>query len=101
MAAAQQAMDQGLTAVNKRADESAKEAAMMPDMSALTNMAGTMHKMGLSQKERSVNLLAAKLGVEPQPGDKLLSPQALSQAMVTRAQAAGRTEAEIQEALKD
>jgi hypothetical protein len=38
---------------------------MMPDMSALTNMAGTMHKMGLSQKERSVNLLAAKLGVEP------------------------------------
>tara|TARA_B110000285_G_C15104498_1_gene607108 strand:+ start:1797 stop:2063 length:267 start_codon:yes stop_codon:yes gene_type:complete len=88
-------MNEGLTAVNQRADDSAKESAMMPDMSALTNMAAGMHKMGLSQKERSVNLLAAKLGVEAQPGDKLLSPQSLSQVMITRAQAAGRSEAEI------
>ena len=52
MAAAQAAMDQGLDSVNKKAEDDAKTEAMMPNMSALTNMAGSMHKMGLSQKQR-------------------------------------------------
>jgi hypothetical protein len=43
-------MDAGLQAVNQKADDDAKVNASLPDMSALTNMAGSMHKMGLSQK---------------------------------------------------
>lgn len=52
MAAAQQAMDAGLASVNQQADQRAKEAEMMPDMSALSNITGTIHKMGMSQKQR-------------------------------------------------
>jgi hypothetical protein len=37
---------------------------MMPDMSALSTITGTIHKMGMSKKRREVNLLAAKLGVQ-------------------------------------
>ena len=74
---------------------------MMPDMSALTNVAGSMHRIGLSQKTRQVNLLAAKLGVEPQPGDDQLSPANLSTTMIKRALAAGKSQQEIDEALKD
>jgi hypothetical protein len=44
MAAAQKAMDEGLANVDKQA----KEAEMMPDMSALSTMAGSFHRMGLS-----------------------------------------------------
>ena len=101
MAAAQAAMDEGLDRVNHQAEESAKEAAMMPDMSALTNMAGTMHKMGMSQKTRQVNLLAAKLGVQAQPGDESLDPNTLSQTMIQRALAAGKSQQEIDEALAE
>jgi len=84
-------MDAGLQAVNQKADDDAKSNASMPDMSALTNMAGSMHKMGLSQKQRNVNMLAAKLGVQPQAGDSLLTASALSNAMVSRALALGKS----------
>jgi hypothetical protein len=84
-------MDAGLQAVNQKADDDAKVNASLPDMSALTNMAGSMHKMGLSQKQRNVNMLAAKLGVQPQAGDTLLTPSALSNAMVSRALALGKS----------
>jgi len=35
----------------------------MPDFSALTTVTGTIHKMGMSQSQRQVNLMAARLGV--------------------------------------
>lgn len=44
MAAAQAAMDEGLANVDKKAEQ----ANMMPDMSALTNVASSFHRMGLS-----------------------------------------------------
>jgi hypothetical protein len=44
MAAAQKAMDEGLANVDKKADENNQ----MPDMSALTNVASSFHRMGLS-----------------------------------------------------
>ena len=69
MAAAQAAMNEGLANVNRQADQRAQETEMMPDMGALTTITGTIHKMGLSQKQRQVNLLAAKLGVIALPGD--------------------------------
>jgi hypothetical protein len=37
--------------------------------------------------------------VEAQPGDEKLSPDVLSQTMIKRAQEAGKSEAEINEAL--
>jgi len=52
--------------------------AMMPDMGALTTITGTIHKMGMSQAQRQVNLLAARLGVSSQPGDDKLDPTTLS-----------------------
>jgi hypothetical protein len=48
-----------------------------------------------------VNLLAAKLGVAPAPGDEDLSPASLSTTMIKRALAAGKTQQEIDEALKE
>jgi hypothetical protein len=46
-------------------------------------------------------MIAAKLGVPSQKSDELLSPTALSTTMITRALAAGKSQAEIDEALKD
>ena len=53
-------MNADLEGVNTRAQQSEAD---MPDMSALTTMTGSIHRMGLSQSQRQVNLLAAKLGV--------------------------------------
>lgn len=58
----------------------------MPDFGALATMTGTIHKMGNSQAQRQVNLMAARLGVQAQPGDEKLSPADLSSTMVARAQ---------------
>ena len=74
---------------------------MMPDMGALTTITGTIHKMGQSQAQRQVNLMAARLGVQPMPGDDKLMPEQLSQVMIQRAQAAGKTQEEIEEGLKE
>merc|ERR1712110_803900 len=101
MAAAQQAMDEGINHVSKQAEERAKQEAAMPDMNALTSMGGSLHRMSQSKNERQVNLLAARLGVQPQPGDAALDPAALSAVMVQRAEKAGKTHQEIEEALKE
>lgn len=73
----------------------------MPDFSALNTAFGSLHNMGQSAKKRKVNDMAAKLGVEVQEGDEQLSPADLSSTMIQRAQTAGKTEAEIAEALKE
>ena len=84
-------MNAGIEATNTKANDDAKMQASMPDMSALTNMAAGMHKMGLSQKQRQVNSIAAKLGVPAQKSDELLSPETLSTTMITRALSMGKT----------
>lgn len=48
MAAAQKAMDEGLSGVNKRAEE----AASMPDFSALSTLGDSFHRIGASKKSR-------------------------------------------------
>ena len=101
MAAAQQAMDEGINHVSKQAEERAKQEEMMPDMNALTSMGGSLHRMSQSKNQRQVNLLAARLGVQPQPGDAALDPATLSTVMVQRAEKAGKTHQEIDEALKE
>jgi hypothetical protein len=41
-------MNAGIEATNSKIEQESKMSASMPDMSALTNMAAGMHKMGLS-----------------------------------------------------
>jgi hypothetical protein len=91
MAAAQQAMDEGINHVSKQAEERAKQEEMMPDMNALTSMGGSLHRMSQSKNQRQVNLLAARLGIQPLPGDASLDPATLSTVMVQRAEKAGKT----------
>ena len=43
-------MNENLNAVNQQAEQREKENAMMPDMSALSTITGTIHKMGMSKK---------------------------------------------------
>ena len=57
--------------------------------------------MSQSKNQRQVNLLAARLGVQAQAGDEALDPATLSAVMVQRAQKAGKTQQEIDEALKE
>ena len=64
---------------------------MMPDMNALTSMGGSLHRMSQSNNQRQVNLLAARLGIQPLPGDASLDPATLSTVMVQRAEKAGKT----------
>ena len=49
MKAAQAQMDADINNANAAADQRNQESAMMPDMGALSNMANSIHKMGLSQ----------------------------------------------------
>ena len=66
----------------------------MPNMS-------TIHSMASSGKQRQVNLLAARLGVQAMPGDDKLDPQQLSNVMIQRAQAVGKSQQEIEEGLQE
>lgn len=101
MAAAQQAMDAGMSQVNAQAAERQKQEAMMPDMGALATITGTIHSMSGSQNKRQAMLLASKLGVESKPGDEKLSPEVMTSTLIERASKAGKTSQEIEEALKD
>ena len=82
-------MNADLEGVNTRAQQSEAD---MPDMSALTTMTGSIHRMGLSQSQRQVNLLAAKLGVVVQDGDDQLAPEDMSNTLVARAQSMGKSQ---------
>jgi len=73
----------------------------MPNFSALANVHDTLSNMGKMRKRKQVNDLAGKLGVAVQPGDEDLGPEELTSAMMQRASAAGKTEAEINAALAE
>lgn len=73
----------------------------MPNMGALADMTSTIHSMASSGKQRQVNLLAARLGVQAMPGDDKLDPQQLSNVMIQRAQAVGKSQQEIEEGLQE
>jgi len=73
----------------------------MPDFSALANVHSTLSNMGTMRKKKQVNELAAKLGVVAEAGDYDLEAEALSNALMTRAKAAGKSDAEIQAAFAE
>lgn len=101
MKLAQEQMNADIQATDQRAAQSAAEMSSMPDMGALTSITSTIHSMSSSQAQRQVNLLAARLGVQPQAGDEKLAPDELSAVMIKRAQLAGKTEQEIAEGLQE
>ena len=73
----------------------------MPDMNALTSMGGSLFRMTQSKSSRQVNLLAARLGVQPKAGDEALGAEQLSAVMIQRAEKAGKSHQEIDDALKE
>jgi len=56
--------------------------------------------MGKMRKVKQMNDLAAKLGVEVQPGEENLSAEELTQVLMQRAKEAGKTEEEINLAIE-
>lgn len=73
----------------------------MPNFSALANVHDTLSNMGKMRKRRQVQDLATKLGVDVMAGDEDLGPEELTSAMMQRATAAGKSEAEINAALSE
>lgn len=94
-------MEDNIQQTEENSARNAQEMANMPDVDSLVRITGTIHSMGQSQAQRQVNLLAARLGVEVMAGDEKLDPAALSETMIARAQAAGKTAEEIEEGLAD
>ena len=102
MAAAQAQMDQGLAETDERVNQMQQEAgADMPNFGALADMHSSLSNMGKMRKRKQLNDMAAKLGVEVQAGDEELAAADLTQAMMARAQEAGKSEAEIAAALAE
>lgn len=101
MAAAQAAMDQGLAETDNRVAAMQKEEADTPNFGALADMHSSLSNMGKMRKRGQLTALAGKLGVAVQAGDEDLPAEDLTQAMIARAQEAGKSEAEISAALAD
>jgi hypothetical protein len=101
MAAAQAAMDQGLAETDNRVAQMEQENANMPNFSALADVHSTLSNMGKMRKRRQLNEMASKLGVEVQAGDEDLPAADLTQTMMERAKAAGKSDAEINAALAE
>ena len=101
MAAAQAAMDQGLAETDNRVNQMQKEAADMPNFGALADVHSTLSNMGKMRKTKQLNDMAAKLGVEVQPGDENIPAAELTQTLIARAQAAGTSMEQINAALAE
>ena len=73
----------------------------MPNFGALADVHSTLSNMGKMRKRGQVNAMASKLGVESTAADLDLSPEDLMQTMMTRAKAAGKSQADINAALEE
>jgi hypothetical protein len=94
-------MEEGIQETDNRAQKMAEEQANMPNFNALANLHGSLSNMGKMRKRKHINDLASKLGVQVQQGDEELSPEELMNSMIQRAQEAGKSEQEINEALQE
>lgn len=92
-------MDQGLADTDNRVAQMAKENADMPNFGALADLHGSISNMGKMRKQKQLQELASKLGVEIQAGEDQMEAQDLTNTLIERAKAAGKTEAQISEAL--
>ena len=60
----------------------AEEQANMPNFGALADLHGSLSNMGKMRKKKQVNDMAAKLGIEAQPGDEDLAAEDLTNIMI-------------------
>ena len=84
-------MDEGLANTDARVNKMNEESQQMPDFGALANLQGSLSNMGHNRKKKQMNDLAAKLGVEVQAGEEDLPADELTNALMERAKAAGKT----------
>jgi len=70
-----------------------KENADMPNFGALADLHGSISNMGKMRKQKQLNDMAAKLGVDIQAGDDQMDPSDLTNTLIERAKAAGKSEA--------
>ena len=101
MAAAQAAMDQGLQETDNRVAQMNQEAANMPNFGALADLHGSISNMGNMRKQKQLQDMASKLGVEIQAGEEQMDASELTNTLIERAKQAGKTEAEINTALAE
>lgn len=101
MAAAQAAMDQGLQETDNRVAQMSQEAASMPNFGALADLHGSISHMGSMRKQKQLQDMAAKLGVEIQAGEEQMEASDLTNTLIERAKQAGKSEAEINAALAE
>lgn len=78
-----------------------EENAQMPDFGALANLHDSLGNMGKSRKKNEMQGIADKLGVDIQSGDEDMAADELTQALMERAKAAGKTQEEINAAMEE
>lgn len=101
MAAAQKAMEEGISNTDSRVQKMQEEQANMPNFGALADVHSTLSNMGKMRKKTQVNNLAAKLGVDVQQGDYDLDATELSNTLMARAKEAGKSDEEINAAFAE
>ena len=101
MAAAQKAMEEGISNTDNRVQKMQEEQANMPNFGALADVHSTLSNMGKMRKKTQVNNLAAKLGVDVQQGDYDLEATDLSNTLMARAKEAGKSDEEINAAFAE
>lgn len=73
----------------------------MPNFGALADLHGSISNMGRMRKQKQLNDMASKLGVEIQPGEEQMDANDLTNTLIERAKAAGKSEAQINAALSE
>lgn len=67
----------------------------MPNFGALADLHGSISHMGSMRKQKQLQDMASKLGVELQPGEDQMDASELTNTLIERAKAAGKSEAAI------
>ena len=101
MAALQSNMDAGLNATEQRVSQMDQEVGDMPNFGALADLHSSISNMGKMRKQKQMQDLAAKLGVEVAAGEENLSAEELTQTLMQRAKEAGKSEDEINAAMEE
>lgn len=73
----------------------------MPNFGALADLHGSISNMGRMRKQKQLQDMANKLGVEIQAGEEQMDANDLTNTLIERAKQAGKSEADIQQALAE
>jgi len=73
----------------------------MPNFGALADLHGSISNMGRMRKQKQLQDMASKLGVEIQAGEEQMDANDLTNTLIERAKQAGKSDADIQQALTE